>query len=136
MPRGAAKENGMSSSPQSARQMMEPPKTERPALKVWQYQIPATIRLKAEEGFTIKMPAGAKVMTVRRGNLAGEVFALVNPAMAEETRYFYAAKTNFPLPSPEPDFVGIHYVGSWDGYGQTWHLFELEKRLREPGEEG
>ncbi|HLZ91088.1 MAG TPA: hypothetical protein VKQ28_05185 [Candidatus Acidoferrum sp.] len=108
---------------------------ETAALKVWRYPIPATPRTKPDEGFTVKMPAGALIVDVRRGSQSGEIFAWVNPRMAEETRYFVAAKTNFPLPSPEPDFAKMLYVGSWDGYGETWHLFELKKE-REPGEEG
>jgi hypothetical protein len=104
----------------------------KPSLKIWQYEIPAKAR---NEGFKVKMPAGAVITSVQRGELSAVIFAMVNPEMPEEERLFYVAGTNFSLPSPEPEYKALHPVGSWLGFGKWWHLFEVET-WREAGVEG
>ena len=106
--------------------------TGKPALKVWSYEIPATAKNKA---FAQKMPAGARILKVDRGTQMAQLFALVNPEMPEEERLFYVAGTNFPLPDPEPQFKALAYVDSYNGWGQWWHVFEIEQ-WDEPGSRG
>ena len=130
----------MSAQPQGVEEMMDAAK-EKPSLKVWQYEIPLagypreTRMDGAEPGFTITMPAGARILTVGRAAVAGAVlFALVNPEMAEEKRYFYIAKTNHPLASDQDAASAtgwanakLQYVNSWLGWNITWHLFEVTR---------
>jgi hypothetical protein len=104
----------------------------KPSLKVWEYEVPAKAK---NEGFSLRMPMGAKVLTVMRGDFSAKLFALVNPLMDEEDRLFYVAGTNISLPEPEPDYKSLNYVASYVAYGRSWHLFEVE-RFREAGDEG
>ncbi len=117
-------------------QSLDRPAKGKSALRIWRYEVPPTIKLGMDAGFVVRMPAGAQLLHVQRGQSSAEIFALVNPENPEEERLFYAAKTNFPLPDPQPEYKAMWYVGSWFGYGQSWHLFEVERWPREPGQEG
>ncbi len=144
----------MSAQAQSIAEMAPPPAKgaeEKPALRVWQYEVPALAR---SNTFIQKMPRHAVVLGVYRGTQSGVMYAWVNPGMPMEERLFYGVKTNFPLPQHGQELRGLDSVGNeralgvcnglqpvgsfpWDG--QTWHLFEVlrqERRSREPGEEG
>jgi hypothetical protein len=134
----------MSTQPQSVREM-EPPAlpgmAERPALKVWAYEVPAV----KNDGFFLELPAEARIVSVSRaaGNMTAKLYAVVNPRMPNERRFFYVAQVNFPLPDPQgvstnpsgTRFRSLKCVGSYLGWGQMLHLFELEQE-REPGDEG
>jgi hypothetical protein len=129
----------VSTKPQSVAEMAAA--KEKPALKVWQYEIPLEgypreARMDgAEPGFTITMPAGARILTVGRAAASARgavLFALVNPEMAVEKRYFYIAKTNHPLASAADAQKAtgwanakLDYVNSWLGWDVWWHLFEV-----------
>ena len=126
---------------QTIREPGEEPVEHKPALKVWQYEVPRTaypIKATAdgsEPGFTVKMPKGARILTVVRGSMAcAVIFAWVNPEMEEEQRYFYIVKTNRGMASPEEaakaagwERARLAYVGTWEGYQQWWHLFEVTR---------
>ncbi|GAC1632795.1 MAG: hypothetical protein NVS9B14_06470 [Candidatus Acidiferrum sp.] len=117
------------------------------ALMVWEYQVPSLVR---SNTFVQEMPKGAEIMGVQRGSLTAVMYAWVNPKMPMEQRLFCGVKTNQPLPNPGEELIGVIedgermflgkcgglvLVGSFLGWGQTWHLFEV-KREREPGQEG
>jgi hypothetical protein len=121
----------------------EEPVEERPALKVWMYEVPREaypFQAPAdgtEPGFVKQMPKGARLLCVTRSNenQGAVLFALVNPLMEEEPRFFFVKKTNEAIPSPGKVKVGkevqdwsgasLVWVGSWEGFRKWWHLFEV-----------
>lgn len=105
----------------------------KPALKVWSYEVPTTSR---NNGFVVKMPAGARVLRVAKVVGLVKLWVLVNAEMPEEDRFFYVARTNAGLPSPDEftvtewpklKFTGLEYVGSWVEPSEVWHVFEVVK---------
>jgi hypothetical protein len=112
------------------------------ALRVWRYELPK----KKNEAFWISMPKGAVIFYAGRVNEAAYLWALVNPGMPEENRYFYVAQDNFPLPSPGAvenyTIESLSHVGTYVGFGQALHVIELvgcrpiAAAAREPGDEG
>jgi hypothetical protein len=107
--------------------MREPGEDEmeaKPALKVWSYEIPTKAR---NEGFVQGMPAGARILRVAKVAGRVQLWVLVNSEMPEEDRFFYVARTNAGLPSPEPDYKALEYVGSWVEPVEVWHVFEVTR---------
>lgn len=117
------------------------PAGEKRGMKVWEF----TFELGEGQGFALKLPKDSRVLRIEKIGTQPKLFALVNPYVVEEVRWFIWAKTNQPLPTSEdcakslPDGVRVAGMGYAGGFanGADWiHVFEVKaKSAREPGEE-
>jgi len=105
-----------------------------PFIKVWAYEVPAeTMNVKPGEErkalFELSMPRDARILCARVVGARVGIYALVNPQMKYQQRFFYAAGTNQPLPRPEPQgknaWKALDYVDTFFAMGKSWHLFEV-----------
>jgi hypothetical protein len=111
----------MSATSRAMREPGEDAPEERPLLRVWSFDVPTSAR---NAGFAQKMPAGARVLRVAKVQSLVKLWVLVNSGMPEEDRFFYVARTNSGLPSPDDHWKSIEYVGSWVEPTEVWHVFE------------
>lgn len=76
--------------------------------------------------FSLKMPQGAKILTVQEQYGKPQIWALVNTKMARETRNFRLVATGNPIEEAEEL---LNYIGTFHlkGIGVTCHLFELRE---------
>ena len=126
------------------------------ACRVWSFVVekPRVVdgHVQADYGFALKMPRGARITRVGAMTGGTKLFAVVNPAMQEEERYFWVASTNSDLPSPEEleakfseanrqlVVTGLEPLGTWLEIKGTVakHLFEITAKPaspRDPGED-
>jgi hypothetical protein len=116
----------------------------KPSLRVWKFDVErgkkdAAGRVQLEYGFALLMPKGSQIFSVTRQFQTARIFALVNPALREEERYFWVAETNHDLPGPDDlhaefagqgrlvEVVGLTPLGTWCEMGDSIvkHLFEI-----------
>lgn len=86
-------------------------------MKIWKYV------LQMEDEQTIKMPKGAKVLSVQMQNDEICVWALVDPAAELENKAFWIIGTGNPF---YLDMNFAKYIGTVQQLGGrlVWHIFE------------
>jgi len=96
---------------------------------VWRFEIPMEIQdgaAKWNNRFTIKMPAGAEVLTIQVQGSKPCIWAKVDPEQELTDRSFMLVGTGHPLPIEPQDFV--HYKGTFQlaGGALVFHLFDCQ----------
>lgn len=91
------------------------------ALKVYKYSVPLT------DYFSLKLPKGAKVLTVQTQRGEPKIWALVNPENPTETRRFHLAETGHPITEFEEE---LSYIGTFQLHGGDFigHIFEIREK--------
>ncbi len=84
---------------------------------VWKFEVPEE---RIDNYPAIRMPVGAKILTVQMQDGKSFLWAEVNPMAATELRQFQIAGTGRGL-SKNPRA----YIGTWQNRWEVWHLFEL-----------
>lgn len=87
-------------------------------MKVFKYAI------EISDHFTVRMPRGAKVLTVARQGATYCLWALVDPSEPQQNRHFRWAGTGHDIfESPE----SLVYVTTFQeaGGALVWHIFEV-----------
>lgn len=83
--------------------------------EVWEYDV-------EPDEFTVDMPRGGKVLSVAAQRDRVQMWALVDPGAAKETRRFRLAGTGHALSCPEE----LRFIGTFQMHGGSlvFHLFE------------
>jgi hypothetical protein len=86
--------------------------------QIWKFQIP--VMVPATIG--IKMPIGAKILTVQMQNETANIWAICDPLAVKERREFSIVATGQPF-----NFSDHQYIGTFqkDGGQYVFHLFEF-----------
>ena len=89
-------------------------------LTIFKYSIPI------EDHFTLEMPRGAKILTVKIQRENPQLWAMVDSETKKEKRYFRLAGTGHPL--GEDYLKIINYVSTFQikNLGLVFHLFEIK----------
>ena len=79
-----------------------------------------------KDHFSLKMPQGAKILTVQVHYGKPQIFLLVNTKRPRETRKFRLVATGNPIEEAEEL---LNYIGTFHlkGIGVTCHLFEIRE---------
>lgn len=93
-------------------------------MKIWKFAIPI------QREIELRLPSGARILTVQLKDNEVTLWALVNPDAEKETRHFEIYGTGHEV----HDAGNLHYVGTAQqpidldiGVGDVlvWHLFEV-----------
>ena len=85
--------------------------------EIWKFAVPV------DDPVAIKMPKGARLLTVQAQGSEMCIWAEVNPKGAPEKRYFAIFGTGNPMPSGmgySDVYVGTVQIGRF-----VWHLYEI-----------
>lgn len=85
---------------------------------VWKYTFQPTAT------FDVKMQKGAKILKVDRQHGLFKLWALVDPEVGKEYRFFRIVGTGYAL--PENEIQDLEYIDTFqmDGGTYVFHLFE------------
>lgn len=72
---------------------------------------------------TVEMPIGAEILSVHSQRDSVCIWALVNPNMEKETRYFDVFGTGHPIDVNSKIFIGTCLVNN---ESLVWHVFETK----------
>lgn len=81
---------------------------------IWKYPVVL------DDEFELRMPAGARLLTVQVQQGKPVLWALVNPDVPQKTRRFRLYGTGQPLPDAPGEYVGSFQV---HGGALVFHLF-------------
>jgi len=82
--------------------------------QIWKFEI--------EEG-PIRMPVGAKILSVQSQGGRGMIWALVDPNAEDEPRWFAVVGTGEPF-----NETNMTYIGTYQESPFVWHLFEWKDK--------
>lgn len=89
-------------------------------------------KFKLEPECTVKMPAGAEILSVREQGHQIYAWALVDPDAPSEDRHFVGVGTGHDLPDEPLKFLGSAHLD----YGTlVFHVFEATSRQSAPAED-
>lgn len=88
-------------------------------------------KFKLEHECTVKMPAGAEILSVREQGQGIYVWALVDPKAPSEDRYFVGIGTGHDVPDEPLKFLGSAHL---DDGAMVFHIFEATARQLAPAE--
>lgn len=77
---------------------------------------------KLEDGFTVEMPRGSKVLCAQMQRDFPCMWALVSPASPMVDRVFKLAGTGHPISEDTDD---LRYISTFQVQGLVFHLFEV-----------
>jgi len=80
-----------------------------------------------EDYFSLKLPKGAKILTVQVQRDKPQLWALVNPKSPAETRNFRLVGTGHLIKESEEN---LNYIGTFQLFNGDFigHLFEIRKK--------
>jgi len=81
---------------------------------IWKYT------LECIDEQTLLLPKNAKILTVQIQNGKLQLWALLNPKAAIETRYIYIFGTGYDI----PDHIRLKYISTVQIGIFVWHIFE------------
>lgn len=84
-------------------------------LSIWKYELQVT------EAQVVRMPAGARILTVQVQRNVPCLWALVDEQAKREPRVFRVFGTGAPF-----DAADAAYVGTFQDGALVWHLFEVK----------
>ena len=93
-------------------------------MKIWKYQIGTKVIM--DNTIKVDMPKGAKIIHIQTQREIPCVWALVDPAVESETRYFFIVATGGDVPG-DGQYIGTVFQ---QGGLYIWHIFEVW-RLRQ-----
>ena len=82
--------------------------------QIWKFEI--------KEG-PIRMPMGAKILSVQSQRERGMIWAFVDPNAEDEPRQFVVVGTGEPF-----DATNMTYIGTYQESPFVWHLFEWKDK--------
>lgn len=85
---------------------------------IWKFNLPSL------PGESIEMPEGAEILTVQTQGDSPMIWAMVDPQMKKENRFFVIIGTGHTIPD---DGIKRNYIGTYQQMGGAlvWHLFEI-----------
>jgi hypothetical protein len=87
--------------------------------QIWKFEI--------KEG-SIRMPIGAKILSVQSQRERGMIWALVDPNAEDEPRSFAVVGTGESF-----DETNMTYIGTYQESPFVWHLFEWKDKQQDNG---
>lgn len=87
--------------------------------QIWKYDV--------HDG-SIRMPKGAKILSVQLQNNRPNIWAIVDPKAEMVSRLFVIVGTGEPF-----DDTDMSYVGTYQQPPFVWHLFEWKDKQQENG---
>ena len=85
-------------------------------MKIYKYPFPVI------QNVTIKMPKGARILTVQMQGENPYIWAIVDQNMTKEDRHFKVYGTGHDLNMKQNE----EYIGTWQEGSFVWHLFEVK----------